>query len=115
MVGGGRLHRQGDREACPLICIPLTDLGSAHYLGFAGGLYPDGKNSRPPAYEDAGVARGATVQPLDRDGKPSTSGRIVMISIGMSNTSCEFSQFIRLAEADARKNTSLLMIDAARN
>jgi hypothetical protein len=93
---------------------PLTDLGSAQYLGFAGGLYPNGKNPRPSAHEDAGVALGATVQPVDRDGKPSTSGKIVMISIGMSNTSHEFSQFIRLADADARKNPSLLMIDAAR-
>jgi hypothetical protein len=98
-----------------LIPTPLTDLGSGHYLGFAGGLYPNGKNSRPSSYEDAGVALGATVQPLDRDGKPSTSGKIVMISIGMSNASRAFSQFIRLAEADARKNPSLLMIDAARN
>jgi hypothetical protein len=96
-----------------LIATPLTDLGSASYLGFAGGLYPDGKNSRPPAYEEAGVALGATVQTLDRDGRPSTSGRIVMLSIGMSNTSREFSEFIRLAEADARKSPSLLMIDAA--
>ncbi len=61
------------------------------------------------------MALGATVQPVDRDGKPSTSGKIVMVSIGMSNASWEFSQFIRLADADARKNPSLLMIDAARN
>ena len=93
----------------------LTDLGSAQYLGFAGGLYPNGKNSRPSAYEDAGVALGATVQPVDRHGKPSTSGRIVMISIGFSNTSREFSEFIRLAEADPRKNPSLVTIDAARH
>jgi len=93
---------------------PLTDLGSAQYLGFAGGLYPDGKNSRPSAHTEAGVELGATVRPVDKDGKPSTSGKIVMISIGMSNTSCEFSQFIRLANADPRKNPSLVMIDAAR-
>ena len=94
---------------------PLTDLGSAQYLGFAGGLYPNGKNSLPSAYEEAGVALGATVQPLDRDGRPSASGKIAMISIGMSNTSQQFSEFIRLAEADARKNPSLVMIDAARD
>jgi len=92
---------------------PLTDLGSAKYLGFAGGLYPRGKNSRPSAYEDAGVALGATVQPVDRDGKPSSSGKIGMISIGMSNTSCEFSQFIELADAGARKNPNLAMVDGA--
>ena len=55
------------------------------------------------------------MKPLDRDGKPSASGKIVMISIGMSNTSREFSEFIRLADADARKNPSLVMIDAAQN
>jgi hypothetical protein len=95
--------------------IPLTDLGSASYLAFAGGLYPNGKNSRPSSHEEAGVAVAATVRPLDKDGKPSTSGKVVMISIGMSNTSREFSQFIRLVDADARKNRSLMMIDAARN
>ena len=94
---------------------PLTDLGSAQYLGFPGGLYPAGENSPLSAYEQAGVALGATVQPLDRDGKPSPSGKIAMISIGMSNTSREFSKFIRLAEADARKNPNLVMIDAALN
>ena len=56
---------------------PLIELGSAQYLGFAGGLYPNGKNSPPSAYEDAGVALGATMKPLDRDGKPSASGKIV--------------------------------------
>jgi hypothetical protein len=94
---------------------PLTDLGSAQYFGFAGGLYPDGKNEPPSAYMEAGVAPGASVQPLDRGGKPSCSGKIAMMSIGMSNTSQQFSEFIRLANADARKNPSLVMIDAALN
>jgi hypothetical protein len=93
---------------------PLTDLGSGQYLGFAGGLYPNGKNSPPSAYKKAGVALGATVQPVDRNGKPSTSGKIVMISIGMSNASRGFSEFIRLADADPRIDSSLLMIDSAR-
>jgi hypothetical protein len=95
--------------------IPLTDLGPAEYLGFAGGLYPDGKNSRPSAYERAGLAVGETVQALDKEGKPSATGKIVIVSIGMSNTSREFSQFIRLTDNHARKNPDLVMIDAARN
>lgn len=92
---------------------PLNDLGSVRYFDFAGGLYPNGENSCPPAYEEAGVALGATVRPVDRDGNPAGSGKIGMVCIGMSNASHEFSQFIRLAEADARKNPSLRMIDAA--
>jgi len=91
---------------------PLTDLGSAQYLGFAGGLYTDGKDEPSSVYAETGVALGAAVRPLDRNGEPSLSGKIAMISIGMSNTSHEFLQFIQLA--DARKNSSLVMIDAAR-
>jgi hypothetical protein len=94
---------------------PLTDLGLAQYLGFTGGLYPNGKNAPLSAYAEAEVALGATVQPLDRNGKPSPSGKIAMISIGMSNTSQQFSEFIRLTNADTRKNPSLVMIDAALN
>ena len=94
---------------------PLPELGSGQYLGFAGGLYPGGKNVRPTAYEATGAALGATVQPLDSEGKPAASGKIVLISIGISNASREFSQFIRMADADARKNPGLLMVDAARN
>jgi hypothetical protein len=95
--------------------IPLTDLGLDSYSAFTGGLYPNGKNSRPSTHEKAGVALAATVRPVNEEGKASTSGKVVMISIGMSNTSREFSQFIRLADADARKNPSLVIIDAARN
>jgi hypothetical protein len=94
---------------------PLSDLGSAEYLGFAGGLYPKGKNSPPSAYENSGVQLAASVQPRDKYGKRSPSGKIVMVCIGMSNASSEFSQFIRLTETDARKNPSLFLIDAGRN
>ena len=73
------------------------------------------KTHRPSAYEEAGVTLGATVQPVDREGKPSSSGKIVMISIGMSNTSREFSEFIRLADADAHKNPNLVLVDAAQH
>ncbi len=92
---------------------PLTDLGSAVYLGFPGGLYPKGENVRPLAHEKAGVALAASVQPLDVHGHVSNSGKIVMLCVGMSNTSREFSHFIELAEAHPRKNPTLSMIDTA--
>ena len=95
--------------------IPLTDLGLAQYFEFAGGLYPNGKNSRPLAHENAGVTLAATVEPVDRDGESSTSGKVGMICIGMSNAAREFSQFIRLTDTDARKNPHLAMVNAALN
>ena len=35
---------------------PLTDLGPAHFLGFAGGLYPLGENTPPTVYAEVGAA-----------------------------------------------------------
>src|SRR5205814_2258642 len=65
---------------------PLTELGSAEYQGFPGGLYPKGQNERPAEHERAGLALAKQVQPLGADGKPSPEGKIVLLSIGMSNT-----------------------------
>jgi hypothetical protein len=70
--------------------VPLTDLGRGCYLGFQGGLYPDGANAPPAAHLAAGRAAAARIQPLDAEGQPSAGGRIVLLSIGMSNTTQEF-------------------------
>ncbi len=70
--------------------VPLDQLGSGTYLGFSGGLYENGGNVMPPDHLAAGLLGAANVVPRDRDGRPSPSGRIVMVSIGMSNTTQEF-------------------------
>lgn len=70
---------------------PIDDLGPGLYLGqFQGGLYGDGSNQAPPAHILAGLARAAAVRPLDAAGRPSASGRTVLLSVGMSNTTQEF-------------------------
>lgn len=75
---------------------PLTELGRGKYQGFAGGLYPDGANERPVAHEAAGQKLIAQLRPLDVDGKPSDAGKIILLSIGMSNTS-QLSQGFEMA------------------
>jgi hypothetical protein len=83
--------------------IPLTDMGQNRcYLGsgnncsqgFRGGLFDgqfDTGCNNPPAMHDAvGRARAALVTPLDTNGAPSSSGKVVMLSVGMSNASYEF-------------------------
>lgn len=92
---------------------PLTELGTDKYKGYPGGLYPDGKNERPEAHEKAGRALARKVQTLGSDGKPSADGRIVLLSVGMSNTTQEFSAFKRLADADNDKNSKLVLVDGA--
>jgi MBG domain-containing protein len=73
---------------------PLNDLGQGTYQGYEGGLYPGGSNTPPSAYLSDGLAASAQVQPLDAAGAPSPSGRIVLMSVGMSNTKQYFLQFL---------------------
>src|SRR5205809_909762 len=91
--------------------VPLTALGKRQYKGFEGGLYPDGKNKPPEAHEKAGALLAGQIKPLDAQGKPNQDGRIVLLSIGMSNTTQEFSTFILLAEQEKQKNPKLTIVD----
>ncbi|HXF84132.1 MAG TPA: SGNH/GDSL hydrolase family protein [Anaerolineales bacterium] len=71
--------------------ISLPELGAGTYLGFQGGLYPGGSNEPPPEWEAAGLAAAAEVVPRDANGDPNPDGKIVLLSIGMSNASHEWS------------------------
>ncbi len=66
---------------------PLNELGKGEYRGFVGGFYPNGENSRPSAHEAAGLKLAAQVRPLNERGQPDPNGKIVLLSVGMSNTS----------------------------
>lgn len=110
------------RSDCSLTSIgmtPLPDAGPRFYQGFQGGLYLRGGNSKPPAVEAAALAMANQVQPLDANGMLNpTSGKIVMISIGMSNTTQEFRSggsgaFKPRADADPSKNPQLTIVDGA--
>jgi hypothetical protein len=92
---------------------PLPELGEGKYQGFQGGLYPGGKNQRPSAHEAAGLARGKKIVPLDKYGKPDPDGKIVLISVGMSNTTNVFSTFKGIADADGDKHAKVLIVDCA--
>ncbi|MBC7818040.1 MAG: hypothetical protein IAG10_14215 [Planctomycetaceae bacterium] len=66
---------------------PLNELGAAKYQDFEGGFYPGGKNERPKDHEAAGLKLARQVQPLNAQGQPDPNGKIVLMSVGMSNTS----------------------------
>lgn len=93
---------------------PLNDLGTGFYQGYQGGLYPDGNNQRPGIHDSAGLALATQVVPRANNGEPdTTSGRIVLLSIGMSNATQEFSMFKAMADTDAVKNPKLTIVDGA--
>lgn len=109
---------RGDCSLTTINVAPLNDAGARFYNGFQCGLYPRGGNARPPAHDAAAVAMAAQVQPLDTNGNPNAAGKIVMISVGMSNTTQEFSSagtgnFKARADADPAKNPQLIIVDGA--
>ncbi len=102
---------------------PLNDLGPNEYIrldggptGFTGGLYPGGTNTRPANHEAAGIAIADQIIPLDASGNADRPhGKIVMISVGMSNTAAEFSEFIFQANGDAEINPQLVIVNGAQS
>jgi hypothetical protein len=87
--------------------IPLTDMGNRRYRGHRGGLYPGGVNRPPQTYLRKALAASRRVRPI--------KGKIVLLSLGMSNASDEFSAFKRSADRDPQKNSSLVVVDGAQD
>jgi len=85
--------------------VPLTDMGRRRYRGYRGGLYPNGRNRPSPAYLRQGLAAARQVKPVD--------GKIVLLSIGMSNTTQEFSDFKARADRDPAKSEDVELVDGA--
>jgi len=103
---------------------PINDLGTGLYQGlFQGGLYPGGSNTMPPAHLAAGLAAAQRMVPRDTFGNPDpVNGKVVLVSLGMSNTTGEFciqgsgivgcwaESFMGQAAADPDVNHSTLAI-----
>jgi hypothetical protein len=93
---------------------PLIDMGpDDRYQGLQGGLYPGGRTDRPPAHEKAGLEVAKQVRPLDARGKPAEGGKIVLLSVGFSNTVQCFNGFIDAAAADKDVNPRVVLVNGA--
>jgi hypothetical protein len=93
--------------------VPLTEMGDGLYKGQTGGLYGHGQNVPPESHRAAAQVQTALIVPRDAAGHPSDGGKIVLISIGMSNTTQEFSAFMTLADADPNKSPEVVIVDCA--
>lgn len=93
---------------------PINDLSTGYFSGYQGGLYPGGQNSRPVAHNNAGKTIANNVVPLDASGSVNlATGKIVMVSIGMSNTALEFTTWIPIANGSVLKNPKTVLINCA--
>lgn len=115
--------RASDCNRTSVGLTPVSDLGPGRYLDrYPGGLYPEGWNAPPPAHIAEGLRRANAVTPLNRDGRPDPAGKVVLLSIGMSNTTQEFcggnpcrpGSFAWQAQNDGRVNhVTLEIVDGA--
>lgn len=93
---------------------PLIDFGTLTYRGFQGGLYPNGSNQRPATHNAAGLAIAQAIKPLNRSGAiDDTNGKILWLSIGMSNATQETQAFLTDIQSFPDKNPKLTLVDGA--
>jgi hypothetical protein len=92
--------------------VPLTDLKGA-YKGEDGGLYGEGHNEPPEAHRAAFLRECAKIQPLDEQGRPARDGKIVLLTVGFSNTHLESQDFVKTASADPQKSPQVVLVDGA--
>jgi hypothetical protein len=92
---------------------PLSELGPKEYKGFQGGFYPGGKNERPAEHEAAGLDLAKHIRSVDAKGRLSPDGKIVLLSVGMSNTGQASQGFLRALQAYKDKNPNLLFVNGA--
>lgn len=112
--GAGAAGSRGAQRKAPDSLKPLTDMTAEdRYEGEDGGLYGKGGNEPPEALQKSAAEALKQIRPLDAEGRPSDSGRVVLVSISMSNATQEFSTFKGIADHDPRKSQRLMIVDCA--
>jgi Cu/Ag efflux protein CusF len=94
--------------------VPLNELGDREYKdGYKGGFYPDGKNERPKDHEAAGLRFAKQIQPRNAEGKVHPQGKIVLLSVGMSNTSQASNGFQKVLAGAEGVNPQVVFVNGA--
>ncbi len=85
--------------------VALTDLGTGTYLGYEGGLYPNGQNTPPASQLNQAMA--------DAQNIAAGSGPYAMISMGVSITRTIWDEYGPMEAADPALNKNLVLVNAA--
>jgi subtilisin family serine protease len=113
----------------PFLATSVNDLGPGLFLNrYQAGLFENGTNSVPPDHDAAGRTFAGQIQPLDSNGSPSPNGKVVLLSVGMSNaqyewcgdpgdcTDTSFASYSFMGQAAVNtsvNHTSLVVVDGA--
>src|SRR5437764_11383969 len=93
--------------------LQVLNKANGQYQGFERWLNADRQNVQPKAHLKRATDAASKIVLLNSEGKPAADGKIVLMSVGMSNTTQEFSRFAQLANADPAKNPALTIVDSA--
>jgi hypothetical protein len=85
--------------------VALTDLGTGTYLGYEGGLYPNGQNTPPASQLNQALADAQTIA--------NTPGPYAMISLGVSITRTTWDEYGPMEQVDPQLNPNLVLVNAA--
>jgi hypothetical protein len=104
----------GNQRKAPPHLTPLCDMSASdRYEGEDGGLYGGGSNTPQEALKKLAEGQLARIRPLNAQGQPAPDGKIVFVSLSMSNATMEFSAFKRIADADPKKSPLVTVVDCA--
>ncbi|MDZ4722619.1 MAG: hypothetical protein SGI97_01740 [candidate division Zixibacteria bacterium] len=110
---GGSFSHAANCDSTSKGFIPLTEL-TGTYKGQPGGLYPGGINQPPIWHHNNGISLAQSFVPLNTSGLPDTvNGSWVLLSVGMSNTTQEFSRFVLDMQGDTTRHPQLRIVDGA--
>lgn len=110
----GKRETTNAKEKSSVGLKPLTEMTAQDkYKGEDGGLYGGGKNEPPEAHRAAALDECRRIVPLDEQGKPSKDGKIVLLSVGMSNTAGVFVTFKEMADRDPQKSPQVVIVNGA--
>ncbi|MGD0988074.1 MAG: choice-of-anchor D domain-containing protein [Candidatus Sulfotelmatobacter sp.] len=85
--------------------VPLTDLGTGTYLGYEGGLYPNGSNTPPASQLNQALTYAQNIA--------NGTGPYAMISVGVSITRTIWDEYGPMEQADPAINKNLVLVNAA--
>jgi len=110
LLAGGLVHAAPpDLSAL----VPLNSPGEQKYQGFVGGLYPDGRNEPTGPIAEALARVSMEIRPLDANGKPSESGKIVVAGVGASVCRQIFAELEKLAPETSGVSPAVVFVNCA--